>query len=60
MTDTAGVGAGAILYVGDRLDNDILLARDAGMRTAFIRRGPWDTFTLKTRTLNSPMSSSTH
>lgn len=33
--------AGAILYVGDRLDNDILPAREAGMRTAFIRRGPW-------------------
>lgn len=33
--------AGEILYVGDRLDNDILPAREAGMRTAFIRRGPW-------------------
>ena len=33
--------AGAILYVGDRLDNDVLPARAAGMRTAFIRRGPW-------------------
>lgn len=30
-----------ILYVGDRLDNDVLPARAAGMRTAFIRRGPW-------------------
>ncbi len=30
-----------ILYVGDRLDNDVLPARRAGMRTAFIRRGPW-------------------
>jgi len=33
--------ASAILYVGDRLDNDVLPARAAGMRTAFIRRGPW-------------------
>lgn len=32
---------GRILYVGDRLDNDVLPARAAGMRTAFIRRGPW-------------------
>lgn len=31
----------SILYVGDRLDNDVLPARAAGMRTAFIRRGPW-------------------
>ncbi|MFE6502862.1 HAD family hydrolase [Kitasatospora sp. NPDC057738] len=30
-----------ILYVGDRLDNDVLPARAAGMRTALIRRGPW-------------------
>ena len=37
----AGRPASAILYVGDRLDNDVLPARAAGMRTAFIRRGPW-------------------
>ena len=29
------------LYVGDRLDNDLKPAKAAGMRTAFIRRGPW-------------------
>lgn len=33
-----------ILYVGDRLDNDVLPAREAGMRTAFLRRGPWGYF----------------
>jgi hypothetical protein len=27
--------------VGDRLDNDLRPAKAAGMRTAFIRRGPW-------------------
>ena len=32
---------GRIVYVGDRLDNDLKPAKDAGMRTAFIRRGPW-------------------
>jgi FMN phosphatase YigB (HAD superfamily) len=37
----SNLDAEAILYVGDRLDNDVLPAREAGMRTAFIRRGPW-------------------
>lgn len=37
----AQVDPGAILYVGDRVDNDIVPARAAGMSTAFIRRGPW-------------------
>jgi FMN phosphatase YigB (HAD superfamily) len=37
----ARVPAENILYVGDRLDNDVLPARAAGMRTAFVRRGPW-------------------
>lgn len=30
-----------IVYVGDRLDNDVLPARAAGMQTILIRRGPW-------------------
>jgi FMN phosphatase YigB (HAD superfamily) len=33
--------AGEICYVGDRLDNDMRPAWGAGLRTAFIRRGPW-------------------
>jgi HAD superfamily hydrolase (TIGR01509 family) len=41
VVDTAQLDAGQILYVGDRLDNDVLPARKAGMRTAFVRRGPW-------------------
>jgi HAD superfamily hydrolase (TIGR01549 family) len=30
-----------ILYVGDRLDNDVQPAASVGFRTALIRRGPW-------------------
>jgi HAD superfamily hydrolase (TIGR01662 family) len=33
--------AGEIAYVGDRVDNDLKPAKAAGLRTAFIRRGPW-------------------
>ncbi|MFJ4685999.1 HAD family hydrolase [Streptomyces sp. NPDC091377] len=32
-----------MLYVGDRVDNDIRPARQAGMHTALVRRGPWAT-----------------
>ncbi|MGO4807790.1 HAD family hydrolase [Arthrobacter sp. 2MCAF15] len=41
IVDTAQLDARQILYVGDRLDNDVRPARKAGMRTAFVRRGPW-------------------
>jgi HAD superfamily hydrolase (TIGR01662 family) len=37
----SGHPAPAVLYVGDRLDNDIRPAQRAGMETALIRRGPW-------------------
>lgn len=30
-----------IAYVGDRVDNDLLPARRAGLRTVLLRRGPW-------------------
>jgi HAD superfamily hydrolase (TIGR01509 family) len=41
VAEESGVRPDQILYVGDRLDNDVLPARAAGMRTAFLRRGPW-------------------
>jgi HAD superfamily hydrolase (TIGR01549 family) len=43
MIEAAPAGPDAILYVGDRLDNDIRPAARAGLRTALIRRGPWAT-----------------
>jgi FMN phosphatase YigB (HAD superfamily) len=41
VVEAAAVSAAAIAYVGDRLDNDVLPARAAGMLSVFIRRGPW-------------------
>ncbi|CAM5554872.1 MULTISPECIES: HAD family hydrolase [Streptomyces] len=35
--------ADEMLYVGDRVDNDIRPAREAGMHTALVHRGPWAT-----------------
>lgn len=30
-----------VLYVGDRVDNDVVAAAEAGMRTCWLKRGPW-------------------
>jgi HAD superfamily hydrolase (TIGR01549 family) len=32
---------GQVLYVGDRVDNDILPAQALGLRTCWLQRGPW-------------------
>ena len=37
----AALPAEQIAYVGDRVDNDVLPAADAGMAAIFLRRGPW-------------------
>lgn len=41
LVTEAGCPAGRILYVGDRLDNDVRAAQEAGLPTALVRRGPW-------------------
>ena len=38
---SSGMEPGEIAYVGDRVDNDIVPAADAGMFTVHLRRGPW-------------------
>ncbi|OQD55514.1 haloacid dehalogenase [Streptomyces phaeoluteigriseus] len=43
VADTAPFDVDSILYVGDRCDNDIRPAVQAGMHTALVRRGPWAT-----------------
>lgn len=37
----AGSPATNVLYVGDRLDNDMRPAQRAGIQTALVRQGPW-------------------
>jgi HAD superfamily hydrolase (TIGR01549 family) len=41
LVTAVGLPPEQIAYVGDRLDNDILPAVRAGLKTVFIRRGPW-------------------
>jgi HAD superfamily hydrolase (TIGR01549 family) len=41
LLELAGLPAREIAYVGDRLDNDVLPARAAGMASVFLLRGPW-------------------
>jgi FMN phosphatase YigB (HAD superfamily) len=41
VVELAGTAPSEIAYVGDRLDNDILPARDQDMAAIFLRRGPW-------------------
>jgi HAD superfamily hydrolase (TIGR01549 family) len=41
VVEQTGVPAVHVLYVGDRLDNDVRPAQEAGMQTVLVRRGPW-------------------
>ena len=41
VVEAAGLPAGNVAYVGDRIDNDVLPALRAGMTGVFVRRGLW-------------------
>ncbi len=41
LADELGARPAEIAHVGDRVDNDILPAVDAGMVAVHVRRGPW-------------------
>lgn len=52
VADLASRNPAEILYVGDRLDNDIRPAAKLGMLTALILRGPWATIQQSTQEAN--------
>lgn len=41
VVELAGCSPGEVAYVGDRVDNDVLPAADAGLVAVHVRRGPW-------------------
>ncbi|MGW0249391.1 HAD family hydrolase [Nocardia goodfellowii] len=41
VVEAAPCAADQIIYVGDRIDNDVAPAKAVGMRTVYIQRGPW-------------------
>ena len=41
IADELALPPDCIAYVGDRIDNDVQPAADAGMLPVFLRRGPW-------------------
>jgi FMN phosphatase YigB (HAD superfamily) len=41
IVDELDLPPAAIAYVGDRVDNDVIPAADAGMVAVHLRRGPW-------------------
>ena len=43
-----------VVYVGDRLDNDVLPAQAQGLRAVWLRRGPWGRLTPRPDDLDAP------
>lgn len=43
-----------LLYVGDRIDNDVVAAQAIGCHAVFLRRGPWAAIQQRTMTVDAP------
>ena len=41
LVEMAQTDPDELAYVGDRVDNDVVPAADAGLVSVFVRRGPW-------------------
>ena len=41
LSTLIGISPNACVYVGDRVDNDVVPAAEAGLAPVFVRRGPW-------------------
>ncbi|TAM88937.1 MAG: HAD family hydrolase, partial [Jatrophihabitans sp.] len=41
LVDRIGCSPGAVVYVGDQLDNDVLAAQACGLRAVRVLTGPW-------------------
>jgi len=54
IAETNGLDPSQIAYVGDRLDNDVEPARQAGMVSVFVRRGPWARIQLRSGRFATP------
>jgi len=57
LVETSGHQPAEILYVGDRLDNDIRPAATVGLHTAFVKRGPWAHITYQPGAANLELDS---
>jgi HAD superfamily hydrolase (TIGR01549 family) len=55
----SGQAPDEIAYVGDRLDNDLRPAAAVGLRTVFVKRGPWGYLTYEPGTADLELDSLT-
>jgi HAD superfamily hydrolase (TIGR01549 family) len=49
LVEVMATPADQLIYVGDRIDNDVRPAAAAGIRAVFVRRGPWAEILEKTQ-----------